>query len=251
MVLDRRASIVLVEIQAMLRGESKEMQKVTAMYTALLDTLYRFTFSHLAYSCEPDEAGLQAQAKRALGRIAAVQRLMEGLQKRAKTVPLSQKPSTWPEDICVAIGCLLLAASIAFVEHQYTWQRFAALTGIFTAGLGLARKLAHRCMCRVGALGVLRPLGCLSRAIMPDRSREAALKAALLESAQSMLGACDSAHRIVQLAAAMHSGVRERHYHMKAVLLFRPAYISAQRFKTRFSETLLLSCEAALQNAVR
>ena len=232
--MDRRASLILVEIQATLRGESREMQKVTAMYTALLDALYRFTFSHLAYSCESDEAELQAQAKCALGRIAAVQRLMEGLQGRMKTVSLIQKPSTWPDNACIAVGCLLLATSIALLERQYTWQRFAALTGIVAAGLGLARKLAHRCIWRIGAPGVLRPLGCLSRAIMPDRSQVAALKAALLESAHTMLGACDSAHKIIRLAAAMHSEVSEGHYHMKAVLLFRPAYITAQMFKTRF-----------------
>ena len=235
-LLDHRASMVLIEIQAMLRGESREMQKVTAMYTALLDTLYRFTFSHLAYSCEQDEAELQARARHALGRIAAAQRLMEGLQSRAKTVPLSQKPSTWQEDICIAVGCLLLVASIALVKHQHTWQRFAALTGIFTTGLGLARKLARHCICRVGASGVLRPLGCLSRAIMPSYYQEAALKAALVDSTQSMLGACDSAHKIIKLAAAMNSEVSEGHYYLKAVLLFRPAYISAQRFKTRFQE---------------
>lgn len=233
--MDRRAS--LIEIQATLQGESREMQKVTAMYTALLNALYRFTFSHLAYSCESDEAGLQARAKCALGRIAAVQRLMEGLQGRAKTVSLFPKPSTWPENTCIAVGCLLLATSIALLERQYTWQRFAALTGIVAAGLGLARKLACRCISRGGASGVSRSLGCLSRAIMPKCSQEAALKAALLESAQSMLGACDSAHRIVQLAAAMQPEVSERHYHLKTVFLFRPAYISAQRYKTRFSET--------------
>ena len=229
--------MVLVEIQTMLRGESREMQKVTAMYTALLDTLYRFTFSHLAYSCEQDEAELQARARHALGRIAAAQRLMKGLQSRARTVPLSQKPSTWQEDTCIAVGCLLLVASIALVKHEYTWQRFAALTGIFSTGLGLARKLARHCICRVGASGILRPLGCLSRAIMPSCHQEGALKAALVDSAQSMLGACDSAHKIIELAAAMHSEVSEVHYCLKAVLLFRPAYISAQRFKTRFSET--------------